>query len=94
MEIARNFYRHKLRSALTISGIVIGVLALTTMGALAENFNALLDGGVLYFGSNVQVGVNSEKLHLGTAGVVYGPPLNTRCNALEGPATVRISNIT
>ncbi len=56
MEIARNFYRHKLRSALTISGIVIGVLALTTMGALAENFNALLDGGVQYFGSNVQVG--------------------------------------
>jgi glycine/serine hydroxymethyltransferase len=43
MEIIRNFYRHKLRSALTISGIVIGVLALTTMGALAENFNALLD---------------------------------------------------
>jgi putative ABC transport system permease protein len=56
MEIIRNFYRHKLRSALTISGIVIGVLALTTMGALAENFNALLDGGVRYFGSNVQVG--------------------------------------
>jgi putative ABC transport system permease protein len=56
MEIIRNFYRHKLRSALTISGIVIGVLALTTMGALAENFNALLDGGIRYFGSNVQVG--------------------------------------
>src|SRR2546426_10119458 len=56
MEIVRNVARHKLRSALTISGIVIGVLALTTMGALAENFNALLDGGVKYFGSNVQVG--------------------------------------
>jgi putative ABC transport system permease protein len=56
MEIVRNFFRHKLRSSLTISGIVIGVLALTTMGALAENFNALLDGGVRYFGSNVQVG--------------------------------------
>jgi putative ABC transport system permease protein len=56
MEIVRNFYRHKLRSSLTISGIVIGVLALTTMGALAENFNALLDGRVQYFGSNVQVG--------------------------------------
>jgi hypothetical protein len=51
MEIARNIARHKLRSFLTISGIVIGVLALTTMGALAENFNALLDGGVKYFGS-------------------------------------------
>jgi len=56
MEILRNFYRHKLRSFLTISGIVIGVLALTTMGALVENFNALLDGAVQYYGSNVQVG--------------------------------------
>ena len=56
MEIVRNITRRKLRSFLTISGIVIGVLALTTMGALAENFNALLNGGVLYFGSNVQVG--------------------------------------
>ncbi|HSS92713.1 MAG TPA: ABC transporter permease [Candidatus Dormibacteraeota bacterium] len=56
MEILRNIWRRKLRSVLTISGIVIGVLALTTMGALAENFNALLNGGVTYFGSNVQVG--------------------------------------
>lgn len=56
MEILRNIARHKLRSTLTIMGIVIGVLALTTMGALAENFNALIDGGVKYFGSNVQVG--------------------------------------
>jgi putative ABC transport system permease protein len=56
MEILRNLTRHKLRSFLTISGIVIGVLALTTMGALAENFNALLDGGVKFYSSNVQVG--------------------------------------
>jgi putative ABC transport system permease protein len=56
MEILRNISRRKLRSVLTISGIVIGVLALTTMGAIAENFNALLDGGVKYFSSNVQVG--------------------------------------
>src|ERR1700674_1189302 len=56
MEIVRNVARHKLRSFLTIAGIVIGVLALTTMGAMAENFNALLDGGVKYFGSSIQVG--------------------------------------
>ena len=55
METIRNVTRHKLRSFLTISGITIGVLALTTMGALAENFNALIDGGVAYFGSSVQV---------------------------------------
>ena len=56
MEVLRNITRHKLRSFLTIAGIVIGVLALTTMGAMAENFNALLDGGVKYFGSSIQVG--------------------------------------
>src|SRR2546430_15969367 len=55
VEILRNVTRHKLRSFLTISGIVIGVLALTTMGALAENFNALIDGGVKYFGGSIQV---------------------------------------
>ncbi|HEY1421181.1 MAG TPA: ABC transporter permease [Candidatus Dormibacteraeota bacterium] len=56
MEVVRNITRHKLRSFLTISGIVIGVLALTTMGALAENFNALINGGVQYFGGSIQVG--------------------------------------
>ena len=56
MEIIRNVTRHKLRSFLTISGITIGVLALTTMGALAENFNALINGGITYFGSSIQVG--------------------------------------
>ena len=55
MEIIRNLTRRKLRNILTISGIVIGVLALVTMGAMAEKFNALLDGGVTYFGSNIQV---------------------------------------
>lgn len=39
MEILRNFKRRKLRSALTISGILIGILALTTMGAMAEHVN-------------------------------------------------------
>ena len=56
MEIIRNLGRRKLRSILTISGIVIGIFALTTMGAMAEHFNALLDGGVKYFGSSIQVG--------------------------------------
>src|SRR5258706_8929192 len=56
MEIIRNLARRKLRSALTIIGIVIGIFALTTMGAMAEHFNALLDGGVKYFASSVQVG--------------------------------------
>jgi putative ABC transport system permease protein len=56
MEIIRNLTRRKLRNTLTISGIVIGVLALVTMGAMAEKFNALIDGSVAYFGGNIQVG--------------------------------------
>jgi putative ABC transport system permease protein len=59
LEIIRNLTRHKLRNILTISGIVIGVLALVTMGAMAEKFNALIDGGVAYFGSNIQVGADT-----------------------------------
>src|SRR5438445_5191347 len=59
MEIIRNLTRRKLRNILTISGIVIGVLALVTMGAMAEKFNALLAGGATYFGSNVQVADSS-----------------------------------
>src|SRR3989442_7717008 len=53
MEIIRNLTRRKLRNTLTISGIVIGVLALVTMGAMAEKFNALIDGGVAYFCGNI-----------------------------------------
>jgi putative ABC transport system permease protein len=55
-EIVRNLIRRKLRSSLTISGIVIGIVALTTMGALANNFNALLDGGAKYIAGYVPVG--------------------------------------
>src|SRR5690348_3902564 len=54
-QIVRNLTRRKLRSFLTISGIVIGIVALTTMGALANNFNALLDGGAKYYAGYVPV---------------------------------------
>jgi putative ABC transport system permease protein len=55
MEIFRNLWRRKLRSTLTVTGIVMGIFALTTMGAMAEHFDALLDGGMAYYGSNIQV---------------------------------------
>jgi putative ABC transport system permease protein len=55
-EILRNLARRKVRSALTVSGIVIGIFALTSMGALAEHFNSLLDLGVQYSATAVRVG--------------------------------------
>ena len=55
-EILRNLGRRKLRNGLTILGIVIGVLALTTMGSLAEKSNSLIDGGVRFYRDHVTVG--------------------------------------
>jgi len=60
-EIFRNLMRRKVRSALTISGIVIGIFALTTMGALAEHFNSLLNVGVQYSGSAIGVKAPAEQ---------------------------------
>jgi putative ABC transport system permease protein len=51
----RNLWRRKLRTILTVSGIVMGIFALTTMGSLAEHFNVLLGGGITYYGSSIQV---------------------------------------
>ena len=60
-EILRNLTRRKLRSFLTISGIVIGIFALTTMGAMSERFNQQLNAGVEYYGSNIQVGAPDQQ---------------------------------
>lgn len=54
-EALRNIGRRKLRSGLTVLGIVIGVFALTVMGALAEKLNVLVDGGDEYFRTRIFV---------------------------------------
>ena len=70
MSIFRNLGRRKLRSFLTVSGIVIGIVALTTMGAMAANFNALLDGGVSYYGDHVTVNDSSAGSSLLSSGIL------------------------
>lgn len=85
-EIVRNLFRRKLRSFLTISGIVIGIVALTTMGALANNFNALLDGGAKYYAGYVPVGdVTSNGV---TGGGVL--PLSKAPQIQEVPGVARV----
>jgi putative ABC transport system permease protein len=54
-EAISNIWRRPLRTALTILGIVIGVFALTVMGALAEKLNVLIDGGDEYFRTRIFV---------------------------------------
>jgi putative ABC transport system permease protein len=85
-EIVRNLIRRKLRSFLTISGIVIGIVALTTMGALANNFNALLDGGAKYYAGYVPVGdASSNGL---TSGAVLPLAKAAEIRAVPGVARV------
>ncbi|MEO8246338.1 MAG: ABC transporter permease [Chloroflexota bacterium] len=54
-EAVHNILRRPLRTFLTILGIVIGVFALTVMGALAEKLNVLVDGGDEYFRTRIFV---------------------------------------
>lgn len=42
-EILRNMARRKVRTGLTVFGIVVGIFAITVMGSMTEYFNALID---------------------------------------------------
>jgi putative ABC transport system permease protein len=85
-EIVRNLIRRKLRSFLTVSGIVIGIVALTTMGALANNFNALIDGGARYYAGYVPVAdANSNGV---TSGAVLPLSKQSEIQAVPGVARV------
>lgn len=53
--ILRNLLRRKMRTVLTVGGIVIGVFALTVMGAMSEKLTRLVKGGELYYGTKVLV---------------------------------------
>lgn len=55
MEIIRNMFRRKLRTFLTVFGIVIGVLALVVMGAMAEKINLLIKGGENYLVNSIAI---------------------------------------
>jgi putative ABC transport system permease protein len=84
MEILRNLWRRKLRNVLTISGIAIGILAFSTMGAMAEKNNKLVDGGVRYFSDHISVGDSSSQ-GFGGGGLVSVDKVD-RVKAVEGVA--------
>lgn len=85
-QIVRNLTRRKLRSFLTVSGIVIGIIALTTMGALANNFNALLDGGARYYAGYVPV-ADGNSNGVTSGGVI---PLSKAAEIAAVPGVARV----
>ncbi len=54
-EIWRNMMRRKVRTGLTVLGIIIGILALTVMGSLAERMNQMVAGAMRYYGRRIIV---------------------------------------
>lgn len=72
-ETWRNLSRRKLRTFLTVLGIVVGALALTVMGAMSEKLNTLVGGAIDYF--NTRIIVDSRAA---IPGQVFGPPISTK----------------
>lgn len=60
LEILANIGRRKLRTGLTVSGIVIGILALTVMGSMSEYFSDLIEKAVTLVGTNIVVSPKSN----------------------------------
>lgn len=52
-EILRNMARRKVRTGLTVFGIVIGIFALTVMGSMSEYFNTMVDNAMKYSGHTI-----------------------------------------
>lgn len=55
IEILKNMFRRKGRTALTIFGITIGIFAFTVMGSMAEKISQLVNGGSEFYGDKVTV---------------------------------------
>ena len=55
MSLLRNLTRRKLRTALTVFGIAVGIWALVVMAALATKLSVLVEGGSTYFRDKVLV---------------------------------------
>lgn len=55
MEVFRSLFRHKLRTVFTIVGIIVGIIALTVMGAMAEKLNLLVGDSINYLSGQITV---------------------------------------
>ncbi len=60
MRLVRDLGRRKLRSALTITGITIGIMALVVFGSMANKIDALVKGGSKYYTDKVVVSVKGD----------------------------------
>lgn len=76
MEIFRNMWRRKFRTFLTISGITIGIFALTVMGSMALKLNRMIDGGKKYITGQITIAPKGADYMSGTTGMLPVDLLN------------------
>jgi putative ABC transport system permease protein len=65
MRLIRDLGRRKLRSALTITGITIGIMALVVFGSMANKIDALVKGGSGYYKDKITVSAKGGTMGLG-----------------------------
>ena len=68
MRLVRDLGRRKLRSTLTITGIMIGIMALVVFGSMANKIDALVKGGSTYYKDKVTVSAKGG--YMGVGGVL------------------------
>jgi putative ABC transport system permease protein len=65
VKLLRNLGRRKVRTALTILGITIGIWALVVFGSMANKINALVAGGSTYYEGKVVVSAKGGTMGVG-----------------------------
>ncbi len=65
MKLLRNLGRRKVRTALTILGITIGIWALVVFGSMANKINSLVAGGSTYYEGKLSVSAKGGAMGLG-----------------------------
>ena len=82
MRLLRELGRRKLRTALTIGGITIGIWALVVFSSMANKIDALVDGGSQYYAdkiivtdaSNMAIGFGMAPMRADVADQLQGVP--------------------
>src|SRR5664280_2049577 len=81
MRLVRDLARRKLRSTLTITGIMIGIMALVVFGSMANKIDALVKGGSEYYKDKITVSAKGG--YMGVGGVLSTKMVD-QISALDG----------
>jgi putative ABC transport system permease protein len=81
MQLFRNLARRRLRTALTITGITIGIWALVVFSSMANKVDALVGGGSAYYAGKIVV---SDGGFGGIGGQPMRLALRDRLEAIDG----------